>query len=205
LEPAETAPAAADTADEYAVGPGRPPKQHQWKKGQPSPNPKGRPRKQPSVLLDLKQILEDALKKQVALAGDGKRRTLSKAALGIEHLVNQYAKGDRNARRDLMQFAKELGVDLLAGQRNAIEEALAPNYQAVIEAYLARHSGSAAPTPPASRVIAPPALLDDDVVPSPEPEPEAEPNPWAGRTWADMPKQEKYEFLADAKRRLGIQ
>lgn len=32
-----------DNDDDYKVGPGRPPKEHRWRKGQPSPNPRGRP------------------------------------------------------------------------------------------------------------------------------------------------------------------
>src|SRR5437899_4850987 len=54
---------------------------------------------------------------------------LSKAVLGIEQLVNQFAKGDRNARRDLMDMAKELGVDLLAGQKGKIEDVLSPGHE----------------------------------------------------------------------------
>jgi hypothetical protein len=36
-----------DPDDGYRVGPGRPPREHQFKKGQPSANPFGRPRKKP--------------------------------------------------------------------------------------------------------------------------------------------------------------
>ena len=51
--------------DAYKVGPGFPPKQHTWKKGYPSPNPKGRPKKVPSMKPDLKKALEDALNEKV--------------------------------------------------------------------------------------------------------------------------------------------
>jgi hypothetical protein len=53
----------SDSSDDgaYKVGPGRPPKQYTWKKDGPSPNPKGRPKKVPSMEPDLKKAFEDAL------------------------------------------------------------------------------------------------------------------------------------------------
>ena len=47
---------------------------------------------------------------------------LTKAVLGIQQLVNQFAKGDRHARRDVFQYAALLGVDLQA--KEIIAEAL---------------------------------------------------------------------------------
>ena len=46
-------------AEEYKVGPGRPPKAHQFKPGQ-SGNPKGAKRKAPSLLPNLKEQFERA-------------------------------------------------------------------------------------------------------------------------------------------------
>jgi hypothetical protein len=121
-------PSIADTSgnkasgEEYRVGPGRPPKEYQFKPGQ-SGNPKGR-RKTKSVTLDLKALLERALSETVTLRRGEKDRIVTKAAAGIEQLVNQYAKGDRYARRDLIDLANRLGVDLVAGQGKRIEEAL---------------------------------------------------------------------------------
>jgi len=40
-----------DNDDDYKVGPGRPPKEHRWQKGQPSPNPRGRP-----IKMDLEKM-----------------------------------------------------------------------------------------------------------------------------------------------------
>jgi len=37
----------------------------------------------------------------------------SKAVVGIEQLVNQFAKGDRHARKELDDTAAKFGVDLL--------------------------------------------------------------------------------------------
>jgi hypothetical protein len=143
---------------EDKVGPGRPPKQHQFKKGAPSPNPRGRPRKDATLAPDLKKALEDALNKKVPVKTGERQILVSKAIIGIEQLVNQFAKGDRHARRDLMDMAAKLGVDLLAGQKGRIEEALSISHAAILDGYFA---GRHRPTlPPPERVTAPPELLE---------------------------------------------
>ena len=149
------------SAEEYKVGPGRPPREFQYKPGQ-SGNPKGARRKPPSIAPDLKLLLERALSTKVKLKQGEKEQIVTKAAAGIEQLVNQFAKGDSHARRDLIALADKLGVDLLAGQRSAIQEALAPNHQAIIDAYVARRSDVEARSSASSPVIAPPELADDD-------------------------------------------
>src|SRR5216684_547093 len=113
----------------YKVGPGFPPNEHKWKKGCRSPYPKGRPKKIPSMKPDLKKALEAALDEKVVITKDKKEIVLTKAVLGIQQLVNQFAKGDRYARRDLFQYAALLGVDLQA--KDVIAEALGMNQQAI--------------------------------------------------------------------------
>jgi hypothetical protein len=152
---------AHDASAEYKVGPGRPPRDFQYKPGQ-SGNPKGARRKPPSIAPDLKLLLERALSTTVKLKQGEKEQIVTKAAAGIEQLVNQFARGDWHARRDLIALADKLGVDLLAGQRSAIQEALAPNHQAIIDAYVARRSDVEARSSTSSPVIAPPELVDDD-------------------------------------------
>lgn len=143
---------------EYQVGPGRPPKEYQYKPGQ-SGNPKGAKRKPKSILPDLKAILKQALGKTVQVKQGDRERTLTMAAAGIHQLVAQYAKGDRHARRDLIMFADKLGIDLVAGEQQALQEGLATNHAAILAAYVQRQSGTA---PDPTRVTAPPELLDDD-------------------------------------------
>ena len=145
--------------ENYKVGPGRPPKETRWKKGAPSPNPKGRPRKDQSLDPDLKKTLQQALSDKVKVTRNNREVILTKAALGIEQLVHQYAKGDRHARRDVFTYAALLGLDM-TGQSQAIKEALAPNQQEIIDAFMRRKAGKA---PDGERVIAPADLLDDDV------------------------------------------
>src|SRR5258706_9067847 len=91
--------------DAYKVGPGFPPNEHKWKKGCPSPYPKGRPKKAPSMKPELKKAFEAALNEKVVITKDKKKTVLTKAALGIKQLVNQFANGDRHARRDVFQYA----------------------------------------------------------------------------------------------------
>jgi hypothetical protein len=107
----------------YRVGPGRPPREYQFKPGQ-SGNPKGARRKTPSIVLNLKAVLERALSKTVTLRQGEKGKIVTMATAGIEQLVTQFAKGDRYARRDIMDIAQKLGVDLTAGRGKAVESGL---------------------------------------------------------------------------------
>jgi hypothetical protein len=107
----------------YRVGPGRPPREYQFKPGQ-SGNPKGARRKTPSIVLNLKAVLERALSKTVTPRQGEKGKIVTMATAGIEQLVTQFAKGDRYARRDIMDLAQKLGVDLTAGRGKAVESGL---------------------------------------------------------------------------------
>ncbi len=143
----------------YKVGPGRPPKEYWFKKGQ-SGNPKGAKRKPPSIVLDLKASFERAFNKKVTITEGERKRIITRADAGFEQLSIQFAKGDRYARRDTFMLAEKLGIDLIAGQNKVIEEVLAADHQAILDAYVARSCDVASPTP--SAVFAPPELLDDD-------------------------------------------
>lgn len=157
---ADAASAAATEAveQEYKVGPGRPPREYQFKPGQ-SGNPKGAKRKQAPIALDLKAALQQALNKKVKLKQGDKERLVSMATAGIEQLVAQFAKGDRHARRDLIPLADKLGVNLIAGHQQAIADALTANHEAILSAYVQRQTNKVIPAAP---VLAPPELLDDD-------------------------------------------
>jgi Family of unknown function (DUF5681) len=146
------------SAEEYKVGPGQPPREYQFKPGQ-SGNPKGAKRKPRPIALDLKLALERALNKTVKLKQGEKERIVPMAVAGIEQLVAQFAKGDRHARRDLIALCDKLGVDLLAGQHQAIEEALASNHEEILLTYVQRQYDKVVQPSP---VLAPPELLDDD-------------------------------------------
>jgi Family of unknown function (DUF5681) len=65
--------------DEYRVGPGRPPREFQFKPGQ-SGNPMGAKRKTTSIAPDLKAMLERSLRNTVKL-GNGERESGSSLKL----------------------------------------------------------------------------------------------------------------------------
>ncbi len=126
----------------YDIGYGKPPKNHRFRRGE-SGNPSGKRRKASAP--DLKAQLQSALNKTVTIRSGKHQKVMSKAAAGIDQLVDQFAAGDRNARRDLMAVAGELGIDWTAGHRQAIESALEENLAAEDEELLAdfvrRHGG----------------------------------------------------------------
>jgi uncharacterized protein DUF5681 len=130
-------------SEDYRVGPGCPPRQHQFKPGT-SGNPKGARQRQPSIAPDLKALLQAALGKKTTLRLGDRERILTKAAAGIEQLVDQFARGDRYARRDLFDLAEKLGLDLGASSKAAIEElagkALTAEDQAIVTDFLNKHS-----------------------------------------------------------------
>ncbi|WP_425905518.1 DUF5681 domain-containing protein [Nitrobacter sp. TKz-YC02] len=146
-------------SDDSTVGPGRPPKATRWKKGGPSPNPQGRPRKD-SMFADVRRLFEGALKQKVSLTRNSRHVTLTKLEVGFEQLANQFAKGDRHARRDVFTYSEQLGIDL-TGKAEALKETLAPNHQEILDAYLARQRSSDERLKD-ERVIAPVDLLDND-------------------------------------------
>ena len=96
-------------AEEYKVGPGRPPPDKRWKKGGPSPNPHGRPRKEQSMVPDVRKAFEQALNKKVLVSRGNKKVLMTRVEIGLEQLLNQFAKGDRHARRDLMEYRRQAG------------------------------------------------------------------------------------------------
>jgi hypothetical protein len=113
-----------------------------------SGNPKGARRKPRSVAPDLKAAFERALSGKVTLRQGEQEKIITKAAAGIEQLVNQFAKGDRHARRDLLVLAERLGVDLVVGQGDALAQsvaaALSANDEALLADYVRRHAGQPA-------------------------------------------------------------
>lgn len=107
---------------EYRVGPGHPPREHQFKKGHTG-NPLGAKLRKRSIAPDLKALLQRMLQQKVRSSQSEK--LLTKAAAGMQHLVDEFAQGDRHARRDLVQICEKLGIDLTAGQHDALQQSVA--------------------------------------------------------------------------------
>ena len=149
---------------EYKVGPGRPPKEYQFKQGQ-SGNPKGRKRKAPSLLPDLKQLFESAFNQKVTVTQGERQRLLTMWDAGMQQLAVQFAKGDRHARRDVFWIAERLGSESLTSKKG-LDGVLAAERQAILDAYVARQTQKASSAP--SPLLAPSELLDDDAPDQPE-------------------------------------
>ncbi len=170
------------SSNSYDVGYGRPPKKFRFKRGQ-SGNPSGKRRKASAP--DLKAQLQKALNKTVTIRSGKHQRVTSKGAAGIDQLVDQFAAGDRNARRDVFGLSEKLGVDLTNREalEGALEDVLTAQDEAILADFVERHGGhyhrrddsvgllarqkSNGPTPPLDGSN-PPALprerLDDDDV-----------------------------------------
>src|SRR5512139_3947858 len=102
----DSKPPSGSFAEEgYKVGPGRPPREHQFKPGQ-SGNPKGAKRKAPSLIPDLREIFEQAFNQKVTVTQGGRERVITMWAAGMRQLSVQFAKGDRHARHDVFEFAE---------------------------------------------------------------------------------------------------
>jgi hypothetical protein len=145
--------------EEYKVGPGRPPKEHQFKPGQ-SGNRKGAKRKAPSLIPDLKEIFERAFNRKLKVTQGERARVITVWESGMEQLSIQFAKGDRHARRDAFEYAERLGSAFLTPKK-AVDETLAGDRQAILDAYVARQTHQKVSSA-SSPVLAPPELLDDD-------------------------------------------
>jgi Family of unknown function (DUF5681) len=143
--------------NEYRIGPGRPPREHQFKPGQ-SGSPKGRKRKPQSLIPDLKEIYKRAFNQEITVAQGEREQVLTMWDAGMQQLSIQFAKGDRHARRDLFWIAERLGNDLLMPTK-ANNETLAPDHQAILDDYVTRRTQRNAPSAP---VFAPAELVDDD-------------------------------------------
>ena len=88
----ETLPLPAqDGGDGYKVGPGQPPLHSRWQKGQPSPNPRGRPAQR------LHGPVSKALAVQMFVTIDGKRTKKSKRELLDRTVMAKAIKGDLKA------------------------------------------------------------------------------------------------------------
>lgn len=76
----------------YDVGYGKPPKAHQFKKGQ-SGNPKGRPKGSKN----LETIVSEELDRQVTITQNGEQKKIKKIRLAVRQQADKAAKGDGRA------------------------------------------------------------------------------------------------------------
>jgi hypothetical protein len=118
----ERAPSDAATArqndssgEEYRVGPGHPPREFQFKPGV-SGNPEGAKPKSKSLVRDVKALVKRALNKKAKFGQGERAKIMTKLEAGFDELADQFAAGDRYARRDVFHYAEKLGIDLTPRQ-----------------------------------------------------------------------------------------
>lgn len=119
----------------YQVGRGRPPRQHQFKKGQ-SGNPAGRPK----GARGLGQIIIDQLRKEVTLQENGKPIKVPTLAVVAARVALEAAHGDAKTGMALLELARRLDpTEHLDIEEVAPDEtqALPPDGTALLEDYVA--------------------------------------------------------------------
>lgn len=85
----------------YDVGYGKPPKSHRFRKGQPSPNPNGRPKKKSSVL----QALDELLGKDLIVSSkDGSKTSIPANEVIAKKIVNQAVSGSVETQKILIRI-----------------------------------------------------------------------------------------------------
>ena len=86
---------------DYEVSYGKPPRHSRFKKGQPTANPSGRPRK------DMAGLLFEGLNKKVVVTENGRRRRITLREAITRQLINQSASADLRATKMLLDMIKD--------------------------------------------------------------------------------------------------
>jgi hypothetical protein len=85
----------------YNVGYGKPPRHTRFRKGEPSANPRGRPRK------NLAALLVDGLNKSVTVTENGRRRNATVREAVVSQLINKSATADLRATKMLLDIIRD--------------------------------------------------------------------------------------------------
>jgi hypothetical protein len=144
-------------APEDKVGYKRPPKKHQFQRGQPSPNPKGRPRKNKGF----QALLLEQLNKKVTVSVNGRKRKVTLNEVILQQLMKRAAAGDLDAIKLIIKLNQEITPlqrePLVSPEEQREREAAAEKLQALLvgrleEIAAAKKLGAdrGKPTPPNS-------------------------------------------------------
>jgi hypothetical protein len=114
--------------------------------------------------------LRVALARPATIRSAKRRKTYTKGIAGIYHLVDQWAKGDRHARRDLILLCNTLGVDLTDREalEDALEDALSAQDEALLADFVRRHGGQ---YPVRAEAVPSPAAKDQNLLSPPADDP----------------------------------
>src|ERR1700730_6732799 len=94
------------TPGDYEVGYGRPPRAHRFKKGEPSRNPKGRPRGTNRPAPDLVAALWQPI--TIRMQGEARKVPCREAMIQLQK--DKALKGDQRAARTLINLIRELDI-----------------------------------------------------------------------------------------------
>jgi hypothetical protein len=108
----------SDSSD-YEVGYGRPPREHQFKKGSRG-NPRGRPKGASS------NLFEKVLGRKIAVGRDGKQEKITVAEAALTQLSHRAAKGDLRAIGELFRLARLYEVNSAPGHVKSVQKPPAP-------------------------------------------------------------------------------
>ena len=86
---------------DYKVGYRKPPRHSRFKTGEPSANPRGRPRK------DMAALLVEGLNKQVVVTENGRRRKITVREAVVNQLIDQSTTNDLRATKMLLDLIKD--------------------------------------------------------------------------------------------------
>lgn len=86
------------------VGYKSPPTEHQFQPGQPSANPKGRPRKNKAY----QQAVLEQLNRKLTITVNGRRRKVSVTDVALQQLGNMAAAGDFKAIREINRLYQQI-------------------------------------------------------------------------------------------------
>ena len=85
----------------YQIGYGKPPRHSRFRTGEPSANPRGRPRK------NMTALLVEGLNKKVTVTENGRRRKVTLREAITSQLINQSASADLRATKMLLDLIKD--------------------------------------------------------------------------------------------------
>jgi hypothetical protein len=115
----------------YEVGYGKPPQHTRFKEGQPSPNPSGRPKREPTFL----EEFEAELKTRIEIEEGGRRRRSSKRRLIAKRLVNSAVKGDAASLRLMQGIMQALDARAIEAVEPMSERERAAVDRAIFDAF----------------------------------------------------------------------
>jgi hypothetical protein len=136
-----------DSNPQHEVGYRKPPKHAQFAKGK-SGNPKGRPKGSRNFAT----VIQNELKRRVAVTEDGRRKKITKREAVAKQLVNKAAAGDPKAIPVLLNETRPYETGAAAGATQS--EMMSPEDQAVMEGIKRRiHEAASTSDPPEQSAV----------------------------------------------------